>query len=194
MSLHDDVGKIMFTAEELRARCQRLGEQITMDYAGKQPVMVTILKGAFVFASDLTRYIDLPLTVDFMAVSSYGDSTETSGTVRIVKDLQKDILDRDVLIVEDIVDTGLTLKYLRGLLEGRGPRSLATCSLLSKSVCRRIQVPLEYQGFDIPNEFVIGYGLDYAQRYRNLPYIGVLRPEIYMVSSHAEAVGQVGVS
>ncbi|MBI3892822.1 MAG: hypoxanthine phosphoribosyltransferase [Candidatus Wallbacteria bacterium] len=176
---HPDIAKVTIGPKELTARCKKLGAQISSAYQGRELMVVVVLKGAFMFASDLVRHIDLPLQVDFMAVSSYGDSTKSSGTVRILKDLQKDVLGKDVLMVEDIVDTGLTLAYLRQMLLGRHPRSLATCSLLNKGVCRKVEVPVEFIGFEVANEFLVGYGLDFTQRYRNLPFIGVLRPEIY---------------
>lgn len=176
---HPDICKIVVSERQLQARCAALGREITRSYPGRELMIVVVLKGAFMFASDLVRHIELPMQVDFMAVSSYGDSTRSSGTVRIVKDLQKDVIGHDVLLVEDIVDTGLTLSYLRGLLLARHPRSLATCSLLDKTVCRQVEVPVEFPGFNVPDEFLIGYGLDYQQRYRNLPFIGVLKPEVY---------------
>lgn len=181
--LHPDIEKTVISSRDLTSRCRRLGADITRAYEGRELMIVVILKGAFMFASDLVRHISSPLQVDFMAVSSYGDSTRSSGTVRIVKDLQKDVLGKDVLLIEDIVDTGLTLSYLRGMLLGRHPRSLATCSLLDKTVCRQVEVPVEFVGFTVPDEFLVGYGLDYTQLYRNLPYIGVLRPEVYQVES-----------
>jgi hypoxanthine phosphoribosyltransferase len=176
---HPDICKVVLPQRQLQARCVSLGREIARGYPGRELMIVVVLKGAFMFASDLVRHIDLPMQVDFMAVSSYGDSTRSSGTVRIVKDLQMDVMGHDVLLVEDIVDTGLTLSYLRGLLLARHPRSLATCSLLDKTVCRQVEVPVEFPGFNVPDEFLIGYGLDYQQRYRNLPFIGVLKPEVY---------------
>ncbi|MBI2943696.1 MAG: hypoxanthine phosphoribosyltransferase [Candidatus Wallbacteria bacterium] len=176
---HPDITKVTIGTRQIQARCKKLGAEITRAYEGRELMVVVVLKGAFMFASDLVRYIDLPMQVDFLAVSSYGDSTKSSGTVRILKDLQKDVLGKDVLMVEDIVDTGLTLAYLRQMLTDRHPRSLATASLLDKKVCRKVEVPVEFVGFEVANEFLVGYGLDFTQRYRNLPFIGVLRPEIY---------------
>ncbi len=176
---HPDISKVVLTPSQLQAKCKKLGARITKENQGRELILVVVLKGAFMFCSDLVRHVDLPVQIDFLAVSSYGDSTRSSGTVRIVKDLQKDVLGADVLLVEDIVDTGLTLAYLRTMLLDRRPRSLTTCALLSKSVCREVEVPVEYIGFDVPDEFLVGYGLDYGQRYRNLPFIGVLRPEMY---------------
>ncbi|MBI4872387.1 MAG: hypoxanthine phosphoribosyltransferase [Candidatus Riflebacteria bacterium] len=176
---HPDIEKIVISARELTAGCRRLGKEINAAYAGRKLMVVVILKGAYMFVADLVRQLEVPVEVDFMAVSSYGDSTRSSGTVRIVKDLQKDVMGREVLLVEDIVDTGLTLSYLRSLLLARHPRSLATCSLLDKRICRQVEVPVEFVGFEVPDEFLVGYGLDYQQYYRNLPFIGVLKPEIY---------------
>jgi hypoxanthine phosphoribosyltransferase len=175
--LEGELAEVLITERAIHKRVMELGEQITRDYKDRDPYLVVILNGAFMFVADLVRSIDLHIDVGFIAVSSYGDSTHSTGTVRIVKDLQKDVNGRHVLLVEDIVDTGLTISYLRELLVGRKPASIATVSLLSKPEARKVQVPVEYCGFDIPNKFVAGYGLDYAQRYRNLPCIGVLDPE-----------------
>ena len=172
-----NLGRVIVPADDLQARIAELGKEITADYAGRTPLLVGVLKGAFMFMSDLARQIDLPIEFDFMAVSSYGSATKTSGVVRIVKDLDVDLSDRDVLVVEDIVDTGLTLNYLTNLLRARGPRSLKVATLLSKPARRLVQVHVDYVGFTIEDEFVIGYGLDYAGRYRNLPYLGVLSLE-----------------
>ena len=177
--LEDDVAEILITEEELQARVAELGKAISNDYRGKDLLLVCILRGAVVFLSDLMRHITIPHEIDFMAVSSYGAATETSGIVRILKDLETSIEGRDVLIVEDIVDTGLTLDYIISNLKTRRPASLRTCVLLNKSERRLVDVPLDYVGFDIPNKFVVGYGLDYGEKYRNLPFIGVLKPELY---------------
>ena len=174
--LEASLSEVLISDRAIQKRVHELGAQITRDYADKNPYLVVVLNGAFLFVADLVRAIDLPLEVGFMAVSSYGDSTHSTGSVRIVKDLQKDIYNRDVLLVEDIVDTGLTISYLREMLMGRKPASIATVSLLSKPEARKVQVPVEYCGFEIPNKFVIGYGLDYQQKYRNLPCIGVMDP------------------
>ena len=163
------IGKVLITAEQLRDRVAELGVEIAADYAGREPLLVGVLKGAFVFMADLSRAIDLPLSFDFMAVSSYGSSTRTSGVVRIVKDLDIDLAGRDVLLVEDIVDSGLTLAYLRKNLESRNPASLEVAALLVRETASAGGV--RYQGFTIGNDFVIGYGLDAAERYRNLGYI-----------------------
>ncbi len=172
--LNEQVGDIIISTEELRAKVQELGERIAADYQGKRLMLVGVLKGAVIFLVDLARAVKLPLEIDFMAVSSYGAATETSGIVRIIKDLEASLEDKDVLIVEDIVDTGLTLQYLRAVLADRAPASLRICALLNKVKPRKAAVNLDYVGFEIPDRFVIGYGLDYAERYRNLPYVAVL--------------------
>jgi hypoxanthine phosphoribosyltransferase len=167
------LGRIVIDEKALQERVSELGAQITADYAGRAPLLVGVLKGAFMFMSDLARAIDLPVEFDFMAVSSYGSATKTSGVVRIVKDLDLDLTGRDVIIVEDIVDSGLTLQYLRRNLLSRGPASLAVCALLLKDGLQRDDPDLRYIGFRIPPDFVIGYGLDVAERYRNLPFLCV---------------------
>ena len=168
------IGKILVQQDELSHRVRELGEQISRDYAGRTPLLICVLKGAVFFLADLMRNIDIPCEVDFMAVSSYGSSTDTSGVVRILKDLDAPLEGRDVLIVEDIVDSGLTLQYLMRTLETRGPASLEVCALLTKPERRLAEVPARYVGFEIPDRFAIGYGLDYAERYRNLPYVATL--------------------
>jgi hypoxanthine phosphoribosyltransferase len=168
MSETGRVGDVVVSEEELRSRIAELGKQIADDYQGRSPLLVGVLKGAFVFMSDLARQIDLPLEVDFMAVASYGSSTKTSGIVRIVKDLDIDLTGRDVVLVEDIVDSGLTLRWLRRNLLTRAPASLEVCALLVKTALQRDDPDIKYVGFEIPPEFVVGYGLDAAQRYRNL--------------------------
>ena len=167
------LGRILVTEEELRTRIAELGAQITADYAGREVLLVAVLKGAIMFMADLSRAIDLPVELDFMAVSSYGSATKTSGVVRIVKDLDVDIADRDVLIVEDIVDSGLTLNYLRKNLAGRNPASLEVCALLLKEGLQQVEPDLRYLGFRLPPEFVVGYGLDVRERYRTLPDLRV---------------------
>ena len=166
-------------SEDLSRRVRELGEEVSRDYAGKNLLLIGVLKGAVFFLSDLMRHIDIPVEVDFMAVASYGSATTTSGVVRILKDLDAAIEGRDVLIVEDIVDSGLTLSWLAGNLRSRGPASLAVCAMLRKPGSAQMQVDVRYTGFDIGDEFVVGYGLDYAQRYRNLPFIGTLAPAVY---------------
>jgi len=165
------IGGIVVGEDELQARIRELGKEITADYEGRPPLLVGVLKGAFVFMSDLSRAVDLPVEFDFMAVSSYGSATRSSGVVRILKDLDLDLTDRHVLIVEDIVDSGLTLAYLRKNLAARGPASMEVCALLVKEGLQRVELDLKYVGFTIPPTFVVGYGLDVDERYRNLPYI-----------------------
>jgi hypoxanthine phosphoribosyltransferase len=168
------IGEILVQPDELAHRVSELAEQISKDYAGKDVLLIGVLKGAVFFLADLMRKIDVDCEVDFMAVSSYGSSTDSSGVVRILKDLDASIEDRHVLIVEDIVDSGLTLSYLFRMLGGRGPASLEVCALLTKPDRREVDMPIRYVGFEIPNKFAIGYGLDHAERYRNLPYVAVL--------------------
>ncbi len=177
--LEKNVAEILIDTETLQRRIRALGEQISQDYQGKDLLLVCVLKGAFMFLADLTRHITIPHEVDFMATSSYGAATESSGVVRILKDLDTPIEGRNVLIVEDIIDTGLTLNYLTKILRARNPASLRICTLLNKKERRLVDVPLDYVGFDIPNKFVVGYGLDFGEIYRNLPYIAVLKPEAY---------------
>ncbi len=178
--LYKDLDRVLITRDEIAAKVRELGAQITNDFRGKKPVLVCILKGASVFFTDLIREIDLPVTLDFMAISSYGSATKTSGVVRILKDLDHDIVGKDVIVVEDIVDTGITLSYLKKILEQRGAKSLKIATLLDKPARRKIQdLHVDYVCFDIPDAFVVGYGLDYDQVYRNLPDIGVLSPRIY---------------
>jgi hypoxanthine phosphoribosyltransferase len=176
--LADDpaLGSVVVSEEDLRARIDAMGKEITRDYADRPPLLVGVLKGAFMFMSDLARSIELPIEFDFMAVSSYGSSTKTSGVVRILKDLELDLTDRHVIIVEDIIDSGLTLTYLRRNLAARHPASIEVCALLVKEGLQREPQDLRYVGFTIPPEFVVGYGLDVAERYRNLPYVCVYRP------------------
>jgi hypoxanthine phosphoribosyltransferase len=174
-----DIEKILVSEHEIQAKLSEMGAQITADYEGKQLLLIGVLKGAFVVMADLSRAIRLPLEFDFMAVSSYGMATKTSGVVRIIKDLDHDLDGMDVLLVEDIVDSGLTLKYLLKNLSQRKPASLEVAALLRKKGIQKVPLDLRYIGFDIPNEFVVGYGLDYAERYRNLPFIGTLKPEAY---------------
>jgi len=184
--MHQDLEKVLISQEEINQAVVRMGRQITRDYAGKRPVFVCILKGAVMFFTDLLRQIDLPLTTDFMAISSYGSSTKTSGVVRILKDLDHDVLGKDVLVVEDIVDSGLTLSYIKKVLGERGARSVRLVTLLDKPQRRRVELKVDYACFEIPNEFVVGYGLDYQEEYRNLPYVGVLHPRFYEDEEAAE--------
>ncbi len=168
------VGEVLVSAEELQRRVGELGREISADYAGRPLLLVGVLKGAVFFLSDLMRFIEIPVEVDFMAVASYGSATDSSGVVRILKDLDAAIEDRDVLIVEDIVDSGLTLQYLMRNLGSRGPRTLEVCALLTKPERRKVDLPTRYVGFEIPDRFVVGYGLDYAERHRNLPFVAAL--------------------
>jgi hypoxanthine phosphoribosyltransferase len=175
----NDIDRILVSEEAIQATLAALGKQITADYEGRSLLLVGVLKGAFVVMADLSRHIRLPLEFDFMAVSSYGMATKTSGVVRIIKDLDHDVEGQDILLVEDIVDSGLTLKYLLKNLAARKPASLEVAALLRKEGIQQVPLDLRYVGFDIPNEFVVGYGLDYAEKYRNLPYVATLKPESY---------------
>jgi hypoxanthine phosphoribosyltransferase len=177
--IHGDVEEVLLSSDALQQRVRELGRQLSADYAGRDPVLVSVLKGSIVFLADLMRAMEIPLSLDLMEVSSYGSGTETSGQVRILKDLSASIEGRDVLVVEDIIDTGLTLNYLLRYLAERNPASLRICCLLDKPARRLAEIEIDYTGFTIPDRFVIGYGLDYDERYRNLPYVGVLRPSVY---------------
>ena len=177
--LEKDIEKVLYTEEQLKARVKELGAQITADYAGKTPLVASVLRGSYVFMADLTRAIDLPLSVDFMAVSSYGSGTSSSGQVQILKDLSDSIDGKDLIIVEDILDSGNTLYYLLDVLRARRPASIKLCTLLDKPSRRIKPIQADYCGFTIPDAFIVGYGLDFAEKYRNLPYIGVLKPELY---------------
>ena len=175
-----DIGQILISEDEIRAKVRELGALISADYNGRAVTLVSVLKGSLPFMADLMRAIDVPVQIDLMEVSSYGGATtETSGLVRILKDLSSSIAGRDVLIVEDIIDTGLTLNYLLRYLRGKNPASLRICALLDKPARRLVEIPIDYTGFTIPDEFVVGYGLDFGEFYRNLPFIGVLRRELY---------------
>ncbi|MBV8394894.1 MAG: hypoxanthine phosphoribosyltransferase [Actinobacteria bacterium] len=178
VELERGVGEVLISADELQARIRELGREITEEYAGRELLLVGVLKGAVFFMADLMRHLKVPCEIDFMAISSYGASTDSSGVVRILKDLDINIEGRHVLVVEDIIDSGLTLSYLVRNLESREPESLEICALLTKTARREIEVDVRYIGFEIPNKFVIGYGLDFAERYRNLPYVGVLHPDL----------------
>src|SRR6187200_933592 len=175
----DDIEQVLISEQEIQAKLAEMGQAITADYDGRGLLLVGVLKGAFVVMADLARHIALPLEFDFMAVSSYGAATKTSGVVRILKDLDHDLEGRDVLLVEDIVDSGLTLKYLLKNLAARKPATLEVAALLRKEGIQQVNLDVRYVGFDIPNEFVVGYGLDYAEKYRNLPFIGTLKPSAY---------------
>ena len=180
MSIFDnDIQEVLFSEEQLKNRVREIAQQITADYQGKEIMLISVLRGSFVFMADLCRAIDLPCTLDFMAVSSYGKGTKSSGQVQITKDLSEDISDRHIIVVEDILDSGNTLSYLLKILENRHPASIRLCSLLDKPDRRVKPVEVHYSGFTIPDAFVVGYGLDYAEKYRNLPYIGILKPRVY---------------
>ncbi len=175
----NDMEKVLLSAEEIQEKVKELGAQISKDYEGKNLMLISILKGSIVFMSDLMRAITIHCKIDFMAVSSYGSSTKTSGVVRILKDLDIPLENYDVLIVEDILDSGMTLDYITKILNERHPNSIKICTLLDKPARRKIDIKADYVGFLVPDEFVVGYGLDYDERYRNVPFVGVLRPEIY---------------
>ena len=177
--MRDDIASVLLSAEDIQKRTAELGARISKDFDGREPLFVGVLKGCFVFMADLCRRIDLPCTVDFMAVSSYGGGTSSSGQVQITKDLSSDITGKNIIVVEDILDSGNTLSYLLKVLEQRSPASIRLCTLLDKPERRVKPVEVHYSGFTIPDAFVVGYGLDYAEHYRNLPYIGILKPEVY---------------
>ena len=179
MSMHDDIKTVLVSEEQLKAKVAELGAQISRDYAGKNLVLVSILKGSVVFMADLMRAVSIPCNIDFMVVSSYGSNTTTSGLAKIIKDLDGDLSGKDVLIVEDILDTGVTLSNLVPMLKMRNPNSVKICTILDKPSRRKADIQPDYEGFQVPDEFVVGYGLDYDEKYRNLPYVGVLKPEVY---------------
>jgi hypoxanthine phosphoribosyltransferase len=178
-SIHDDVSEILLSEEQIGERVTQLGRELVSAFADRDPVLVSVLKGSLVFLADLMRAMEMPVSIDLMEVSSYGAGTETSGQVRIIKDLSQPIAGRHVIVVEDIIDTGLTLNYLLRYLADKGPASVSIVCLLDKPARRLAEVPIDFRGFTIPDRFVIGYGLDYDERYRNLPYIGVLKPSVY---------------
>ena len=187
VDLHEDIAEVLLTEEQIARRVAELGARITADYQGGPLTLVSVLKGSLPFMADLMRAIDLPLRIDLMEVSSYGGSTtESSGLVRILKDLSASIAGEDVLIVEDIIDTGLTLNYLIRYLRGKNPKSLRICTLLDKPARRLVEIAVDYIGFEIPDQFVIGYGLDYGEVYRNLRFVGVLKPEVYGAATEPE--------
>jgi hypoxanthine phosphoribosyltransferase len=178
-AVHEDIDRVLFTEEDLRARVAEMGRQITADHQGESLLVVSVLRGAAIFMADLVREIDLPLEMDYIAISSYGNGVKSSGIVRILKDLTSSVEGRHVLIAEDILDSGLTLKYLIRNLESRNPASIEVATLLRKKTKAQADIDCRYVGFECPDEFIVGYGMDYAERYRNLPYIGVLKPEVY---------------
>lgn len=178
--MNQDIERILVSEEQLKAKVAELGEQITRDYQGRQLVLVSILKGSVVFMADLMRAIHMPCSIDFMVVSSYGGAnTSSTGLVKIIKDLDQDLTGKDLLIVEDILDTGITLSHLVPMLKLRNPASVKLCTILSKPSRRKVDLQPDYLGFEVPDEFVVGYGLDYDEKYRNLPYVGVLKPSVY---------------
>jgi hypoxanthine phosphoribosyltransferase len=176
---HDDIDEVLISEKEIQAKVEELAAQIDADYAGREVLLVGVLKGAFMVISDLARALSVPLSIDFMSVASYGSSTSTSGVVRILKDLDRDIAGQHVIVVEDVIDSGLTLNWLLRNLRSRAPASVEVCALLRKPEAAQVSVSVKYSGFDLPSVFVVGYGLDYADKYRNLPFIGTLREEVY---------------
>ncbi|MBW9153386.1 hypoxanthine phosphoribosyltransferase [Clostridium estertheticum] len=177
--MNNDIKEVLYNEDQLRDKIRQMGEKVSKDYYGKDLILIGILKGSVIFMSDLIKEITIPCKMDFMAVSSYGNSTKTSGVVRILKDLDFEIQGKDVLIVEDIIDSGVTLKYLMKCLSARKPSSLEIICLLNKPERRKVDIEVKYVGFDVPDFFIVGFGMDYAERYRNLPYIGILKDEIY---------------
>ncbi len=179
-SMHQDISSILFSQEKIAEIVQNMGKQISEDYKGKNLFMVSVLKGSLLFMADLMRAITIPCTIDFLSVSSYGKGTQSSGEVRILKDLDVSLEGKDLLVVEDILDSGVTLSYLLKALSARNPASIRLCTFLDKPERRRVDIHADYVGATVPDEFIVGYGLDYAERYRNLPYVGVLKPEVYL--------------
>lgn len=177
--MHNDILKVLISEEELKAKTAELAAEISEYYKGKDLLVITVLKGSFIFAADLMRALSIPAEIDFMVLSSYGASSSTSGVVQIRKDLDRDIKDLEILIVEDILDSGLTLSYLKNMLLARGAKDVRICTILNKPARRKADIEADYIGFDVPDEFVVGYGLDFAEKYRNLPYVGVLKREVY---------------
>lgn len=177
--MKNDIKEVLYSESQIASITTKLGSAISADYIDRNPIIVSVLKGSFVFMADLVRKVSVPCEIDFMVVSSYGKGTSTSGEVQIIKDLASSIQGRDIILVEDILDSGVTLSYLTSILEKRGARSIEICTFLNKPARRKANVFVKYNGFDIEDEFVVGYGLDYAEKYRNLPYVGILKPEIY---------------
>jgi hypoxanthine phosphoribosyltransferase len=177
--LYSDIQEVLYSEEQIQGKIRELGEKLSNDYEGKNPLVICVLKGAFIFMADLVKQIRVPLEIDFMAVSSYGQSTKSSGIVKIIKDLDVPVEGRHILIVEDIIDSGLTLSYLIDVLERRNAKTISVVALFNKPARRTVELEPEYAGYVLPDEFVVGYGLDYAEKYRNLPFIGILKPEIY---------------
>jgi hypoxanthine phosphoribosyltransferase len=177
--LFSDIQEVLYSEEQIQGKIKELGELLSTDYEGKNPLVICVLKGAFIFMADLVKQIRVPLEIDFMAVSSYGQSTKSSGVVKIIKDLDVPVEGRHILIVEDIIDSGLTLSYLIDVLERRNAKTISVVALFNKPARRTVELEPDYAGYVLPDEFVVGYGLDYAEKYRNLPFIGILKPEIY---------------
>lgn len=177
--MYSDIQDVLYSEEQIQGKIKELGEQLSKDYEGKNPLVICVLKGAFIFMADLVKQIKVPLELDFMAVSSYGQSTKSSGVVKIIKDLDVPVEGRHILIVEDIIDSGLTLSYLIDVLERRNAKTISVVALFNKPARRTVELEPDYAGYVLPDEFVVGYGLDYAEKYRNLPFIGILKPEIY---------------
>ncbi|MDD9272055.1 hypoxanthine phosphoribosyltransferase [Paenibacillus sp. GCM10023248] len=177
--MYSDIQEVLYSEEQIQGKIKELGEKLSNDYEGKNPLVICVLKGAFIFMADLVKQIRVPLEIDFMAVSSYGQSTKSSGVVKIIKDLDVPVEGRHILIVEDIIDSGLTLSYLIDVLERRNAKTISVVALFNKPARRTVELEPDYAGYELPDEFVVGYGLDYAEKYRNLPFIGILKPEIY---------------
>lgn len=177
--MHNDIQEILFTEEQIQDKIRELGQMISEQFKNRNPLVICVLKGAYMFMADLTKRITIPIEVDFMAISSYGQSTKSSGVVKIIKDLDVSVEGRDVIIAEDIIDSGLTLSYLVDVLERRNAKSVSIVTLFDKPAGRKVELEADYKGFILPDAFVVGYGLDYAEKYRNLPYIGILKPEVY---------------
>ncbi|OME75843.1 hypoxanthine phosphoribosyltransferase [Paenibacillus sp. FSL A5-0031] len=177
--MQNDIQEVLYDAQQIGEKVKELGATLSKDFNGRNPLVICVLKGAFIFMADLVKEITVPLEIDFMAVSSYGQSTKSSGVVKIIKDLDVSVEGRDVLIVEDIIDSGLTLSYLIDVLERRNSKSVTVVTLFDKPARRTVELEADYKGFTLPDEFVVGYGLDYAEKYRNLPYIGILKPHVY---------------
>lgn len=177
--MQNDIQEVLYDAQQIGDKVKELAEMLSKDFGGRNPLVICVLKGAFIFMADLVKEITIPLEIDFMAVSSYGQSTKSSGVVKIIKDLDVSVEGRDVLIVEDIIDSGLTLSYLIDVLERRNAKSVTVVTLFDKPARRTVELEADYKGFTLPDEFVVGYGLDFAEKYRNLPYIGILKPQVY---------------
>lgn len=177
--MYSDIQEVLYSEEQIQGKIKELGELLSTDYEGKNPLVICVLKGAFIFMADLVKQIRVPLEIDFMAVSSYGQSTKSSGVVKIIKDLDVSVEGRHIIIVEDIIDSGLTLSYLIDVLERRNAKTISVVALFNKPARRTVELEPDYAGYVLPDEFVVGYGLDYAEKYRNLPFIGILKPEIY---------------